>query len=80
MSRKGHCRDNAPTEGFFNRLKNERVHGTRYETRDAARADVVEHIEVLYNRLRRHSSLGGVSPATFHATWLAQPSTARRVA
>ena len=37
MSRKGNCWDNAPTESFFNSLKNERVHGTRYDTRDEAR-------------------------------------------
>lgn len=61
MNRKGNCCD-APSESFFNSLKNERVHGTRYETRDAVRADVFEYIEVFYNRARRHSSLGGVSP------------------
>ena len=49
MSRKGNCWDNAPSESFFNSLKNERVHGTRYETRDAARADAFEYIEVFYN-------------------------------
>jgi putative transposase len=80
MSRKGNCWDNAPSESFFNSLKNERVHGARYETRDAARADLFEYIEVFYNRIRRHSSLGGVSPAKFYATWLAQQSTALRAA
>ena len=49
MSRKGNCWDNAPSESFFNSLKNERVHGVRYETRDEARADVFEYIEVFYN-------------------------------
>jgi putative transposase len=74
MSRKGNCWDNAPSESFFNSLKNERVHGTRYETRDAARADVFEYIEVFYNRFRRHSSLDGVSPVTFYETWLKRQS------
>ena len=58
MSRKGNCWDNAPTESFFNSLKNERVHGTRYATHDEARADLFDYIEVFYNRSRRHSTLG----------------------
>ena len=45
MSRKGNCWDNAPTESFFNSLKNERVHGTRYATRDEAIADLFDYIE-----------------------------------
>jgi putative transposase len=58
MSRKGNCWDNAPTESFFNSLKNERVHGTTYPTRAAAEADLFEYVEVFYNRSRRHSTLG----------------------
>ena len=65
MSRKGNCWDNAPTESFFNSLKNERVHGTRYATRDAAIDDLFQYIEVFYNRIRRHSSLGNISPVQF---------------
>jgi putative transposase len=49
MSRKGNCWDNAPTESFFNSLKNERVHGRRYRTREEARADMFEYIEVFYD-------------------------------
>ena len=70
MSRKGNCWDNAPTESFFNSLKNERVHGTRYATREAAIADLFDYIEVFYNRSRRHSSLGYASPARFLARWI----------
>ena len=70
MSRKGNCWDNAPSESWFNSLKNERVHGARYATRDEARADVFEYIEVFYNRVRRHSSLGGISPVSFYESWL----------
>ena len=66
MSRKGNCWDNAPTESFFNSLKNERVHGSRYRTRDEARADVFDYVEIFYNRSRRHSALGGVSPVSFY--------------
>jgi len=61
-------------------LKNERVHGSRYETRDAARADVFEYIEVFYNRVRRHTSLGGVSPVSFYERWLNQQSKTRQAA
>jgi len=70
MSRKGNCWDNATSESFFNSLKNERVHGSRYETRDAARADIFDYIEVFYNRRRRHSALGGESPAAVYEAWL----------
>jgi putative transposase len=70
MSRKGNCWDNAPTESFFNSLKNERVHGVRYATREAAIADLFDYIEVFYNRSRQHSSLGYVSPTRFLAGWI----------
>jgi len=70
MSRKGNCWDNAPTESFFNSLKNERVHANRYATRDEAKADVFEYIELFYNRRRRHSALKGKSPAAVYEQWL----------
>jgi putative transposase len=71
MSRKGNCWDNAPTESFFNSLKNERVHGTRYATHDEARADLFDHIEAFYNRSRRHSTLGYRSPTQYLQHWVA---------
>lgn len=70
MSRKGNCWDNAPTESFFNSLKNERVHGTRYVTRAEATADLFDYIEVFYNRSRRHSALGSTSPIQFLRNWI----------
>lgn len=70
MSRKGNCWDNATSESFFNSLKNERVHGSRYGTREAARADLFDYVEVFYNRSRRHSALGGQNPAAVYAAWL----------
>ncbi|QMI46935.1 MULTISPECIES: IS3 family transposase [Burkholderia] len=70
MSRKGSCWDNAPTESFFNSLKNERVHATRYRTHQDAKADLFEYIEVFYNRTRRHSSLGFVSPERYLQDWI----------
>ena len=70
MSRKGNCWDNAPTESFFNSLKNERVHGSRYRTRADAKADLFQYIEIFYNRVRRHSTLGQTSPERFLSAWL----------
>jgi len=72
MSRKGNCWDNAPTESFFNSLKNERVHGTRYATRAAAEADLFEYIAVFYNRRRLHSTLNYCSPTQFLNDWLSK--------
>ena len=65
MSRKGNCWDNAPAESFFATLKKELVHHEVYETREAARASLFDYIEVFYNRERRHSALGYVSPLAF---------------
>lgn len=76
MSRKGNCWDNAPMESFFNSLKNERTHHQRYATREEARRDTFEYIEVFYNRSRRHSALGYQSPAEFHAAWINQQKLA----
>jgi transposase InsO family protein len=70
MSRKGNCWDNAPTESFFNSLKNERVHGTHYTTRADAVADLFDYIEAFYNRSRRHSTLGYRSPVQFLQNWI----------
>lgn len=70
MSRKGNCWDNTPTESFFNSLKNERMHGTRYATRAGAVADLFNYIEVFYNRSLRHSTLGYTSPPQFLQHWI----------
>lgn len=69
MSRKGNCWDNAPSESFFNSLKNERVHGQRYATHEQAKDDLFDYIEIFYNRSRRHSTLGYVSPAQYLRDW-----------
>jgi putative transposase len=58
---------NAVVESFFSSLKKERIRKQVYRTRDLAKADVFEYIEMFYNRTRRHSHLGGVSPETFEA-------------
>ena len=80
MSRKGNCWDNAPTESFFNNLKNERVHGQRYRTRQQAIADLFEYSEPFYNRTRRHSTLGSRSPIQFMQDWIAARDQAGQAA
>ena len=67
MSRRGNCYDNAMTESFFATLKTELVHRQRYHTRAQARGSLFEWIECWYNRRRRHSSLGYLSPEAFEA-------------
>jgi transposase InsO family protein len=65
MSRRANCWDNAPMESFFASLKKELTHGEVYATREEARASIFEYIEVFFNRIRRHSSLGYQSPAEY---------------
>jgi putative transposase len=65
MSRPGDCWDNAVAESFFATLKRELVDDAGWATRDEARTAVFEYIEVWYNRERRHSSLGYLSPVAY---------------
>jgi putative transposase len=65
MSRSGNCWDNAAMESFFSSLKTERTARKRYRTRNEARADVFDYIERFYNPVRRHSTIGYISPMEF---------------
>jgi transposase InsO family protein len=65
MSRKGDCWDNAVAESFFKTLKVERVNDRDYWTREEAQSDIIDYIERFYNRKRRHSYLGYVSPVEY---------------
>ncbi|WP_105169754.1 IS3 family transposase [Pseudoalteromonas sp. T1lg23B] len=65
MSRRGHCLDNAVAESFFHSLKTERVKRKIYATRNEAKADLFDYIEVFYNRVRLHSHLGHQSPEEY---------------
>jgi putative transposase len=67
MSRRANCWDNAVVESFFSTLKREWVQGKTYRTRTEARADIFYYIETWYNRKRRHSTLGYLSPAEFES-------------
>ena len=65
MSRRANCWDNAVAESFFGTLKNELIYRRPWFTREAAHDAISEYIEIFYNRIRRHSTIGNVSPATF---------------
>lgn len=65
ISGKGDCWDNAVVESFFGTLKCERVHWRQYQTREEARADIVDCIAMFYNSRRLHSYLGYRSPDEF---------------
>jgi transposase InsO family protein len=68
MSRTGNCYDNAAMESFFSTLKRELVYQEQYVTHEQARRSLFEYIEIFYNRRRRHSALGYVSPVEFEAS------------
>ena len=69
MSRTGNCYDNAVMESFFGSLKTECVHHCNYPTRNQAKRDIFEYIEVFYNRERIHSPLGYLSPQDCEDLW-----------
>ncbi len=65
MSRTGNCYDNAVTESFFGTLKGECVGRLSFQTRRQASQTIFEYVECFYNRVRRHSTLGYVSPLAY---------------
>ncbi|MDC7226029.1 MAG: IS3 family transposase [Spirochaetales bacterium] len=71
MSRRGNCYDNAAVESFFNSLKKERTRRRKYLTREEARNDIFDYIEVFYNRKRRHEHLNRRSPVDFEKALMA---------
>jgi putative transposase len=69
MSHKGNCYDNALMESFFHTLKTELIFWEKYETRNQAISSIFNYIEIFYNRIRKHSSLGYKSPVAFERTF-----------
>ena len=65
MSRRGNCHDNAVAESFFQLLKRERIKRKTYPTRDAARQDIFDYIEMFYNSVRQHGYNDNLSPIEF---------------
>ena len=72
MSRRDNCYDNTVAESFFSSLRKERIHRKIYQTRNDARSDLFDYIEVFYNKTRRHSHLGQLSPHDFERASLAK--------
>jgi putative transposase len=66
-SRSGNVWDNAAMESVFSSMKTERICRKVYRTRDAARADMFDYIERFYNTIRRHSTIGYLSPVEFES-------------
>ena len=75
MSRVRSALDNAISESFVSTLKSE-IRVSCYPTRQAARASVFEFIELFYNRVRRHSSLGYLSPYAYEQALLEEAAVA----
>ncbi|MCP4004670.1 MAG: transposase, partial [bacterium] len=71
MSRRADCWDNSVAESFFGTLKNELIYRRPWSSRRAARDAIAEYIEIFYNHVRRHSTIGGVTPARFEEKALA---------
>ena len=65
MSRRGNCHDNAVAESFFQLLKRERIKRKIYNSRDDARQDIFDYIEIFYNSKRRHNSNNLLSPIDY---------------
>jgi putative transposase len=76
MSRKGNCFDNAPTESFWGCLKQELVHHRHFKTRVQAMMEIQEYIEIFYNRIRRHSSIGDMAPSVYAELYYSQRRSA----
>ena len=75
MSRRGNCHDNAVAESFFNLLKREPVRRRTYKTREDARQDIFDYIEMFYNPQRKHVRNGMLSPAKFETQQKLNPQS-----
>jgi transposase InsO family protein len=71
LSRKGNCWDNAPAESFFHTLKTELVMFEDYNTINEAKMSLFSYIESFYNRKRRHSTIGYMTPHEYEDMLLA---------
>ncbi len=72
MSSTGHCFDNTAMESFFHTLKTEQVYFNNYLTREEAKADIFEYVEVFYNQQRRHSTIDYFTPAEYEKRYYQQ--------
>lgn len=72
MSRRGNCHDNAVAESFFQLLKRERIKRKIYKTRELAREDIFDYIEMFYNPIRRHSHAANLSPVNYEQQYFSE--------
>lgn len=72
MSRRGNCHDNAVAESFFQLLKRERIKRNIYKTREHARQDIFDYIEMFYNPVRRHSHAANLSPVNYEQQYFSE--------
>jgi transposase InsO family protein len=70
MSGAGNCYDNAVIESFWHTIKAERIYWSNYKTREEAKKDIFDYIEIFYNRERRHSKIGNIAPAKFEKNFM----------
>ncbi len=75
MSRRGNCHDNAVAESFFATFKKRVIRKKIYSTRDEAKTEIFNFIEMFYNPKKRHSHTGGVSPAKFEEAYFLEQQT-----
>jgi putative transposase len=75
MSRRGNCHDNAVAESFFQLLKRERIRQKTYLSREEARQDIFNYIEMFYNPKRRHSVRAGLSPVEYEKQYFQRLSS-----
>jgi putative transposase len=76
MSKKGDCWDNAPVESFFGTIKKELIYRTQFTSIDEAKTKIFEYIEAFYNRRRRHSTLGYMTPTEYENVFNCGPKAA----
>ena len=79
MSRRGNCHDNAVAESFFQLLKRERIKKKIYGTREEARSDIFDYIEMFYNSKRRHGSSDQMSPTEYENQYYQRLGSMSRV-
>ncbi|MBC7787389.1 MAG: IS3 family transposase, partial [Methylophilaceae bacterium] len=72
QSRRGNCHDNAVAESFFQLLKRERIRSKTYLTRENARQDIFDYIEMFYNPKRRHGYANRLSPVEFERQYFSR--------
>ena len=75
MSRRGNCHDNAVAESFFATFKKRVTKRKTYSTRDEAKTEIFNFIEMFYNPIKRHTHTGGISPAKYEEAYFLESTS-----